>query len=72
VKLDRPVVSYASGALKVLRCGDATCSSGNTVADPDSAAGTVWYTSLVLDANGFPVVSYFEIPIGALPESDFL
>lgn len=56
-----PVVSYyaAKQGLKVLRCDDPFCGgdeSGN-ISNPDM--GQVgWYSSLVLDALGHPIVSY--------------
>jgi hypothetical protein len=67
----KPVVSYYEDGvnyLKVVHCGTATCGSGNTityvqgtypqVGGPSESAA--WYTSLVLDASGRPVVSYYE------------
>jgi hypothetical protein len=59
----RPVVAYrdaASGALRVLRCGDPTCSGSNTFASPDTAGVPAAFISLVLDSNDTPVVSYFD------------
>jgi len=59
----RPVVAYSGGgvdrSLRVLRCGDASCSSGNSIAVPE-AGNTGYATSLALDAGGHPVVSYVD------------
>lgn len=60
-----PVVSYndSSSGLKILHCGNPTCTSGNSI----QAIGIGgYYTSLRLDASGSPVVSAHDEGSGDL------
>lgn len=55
-----PVISYVDGtnaALKVAKCGNASCSEGNTVTTVDST-GMVKFTSSYIGADGLPVIAY--------------
>ncbi len=57
-----PVISYQSdnNDLKVLHCDDPNCAGTETPTSPDNPATIVgWGTSIVLDAAGNPVISYW-------------
>jgi len=51
-----PVISYSGAGIKVLKCGNAACSSGNTVTMVDNSFG-VDYTSIAIGADGLPVIA---------------
>jgi len=56
-----PVISYRDGTsfnLKVAHCGNASCSSGNTLTTVDNAALVGTDTSIAIGTDGFPVISY--------------
>jgi hypothetical protein len=62
-----PIITFYSysyvDALGIAHCGDANCQSNNTLQtiDGEGRGGDVGsHASLVLDTNGFPVVSYVD------------
>lgn len=59
----RPMISYydeSAGDVRVMRCGNASCSSGNVSSILDGAGNVGWYTSIAVPSDGRPLVFYAE------------
>ena len=50
---------------KVAKCGDAACSSV-TRRTLDATGEVGWFTSIAIGADGFPVISYYDVTNTAL------
>jgi hypothetical protein len=58
-----PVISYhdnTKGDLKVVKCGNAACSSGNIITSVDATGFVGEYTSITIGSDGLPVISYHD------------
>jgi hypothetical protein len=68
-----PVISYqdmASDAIKVAKCGNPSCSAGNTLTTVDDEVNPLFAGDIAIGSDGLPVLSYYEfdkaIEAGAL------
>ena len=58
-----PVVSYyfeTDTALRVLHCGNVSCTSGNNASTFDNSGSVGTYTSIAIGADDLPVISYYD------------
>ena len=58
-----PIISYwdwSHGDLKVVKCGNESCSSGNVITTIDSEGNVGWYTSIAIGNDKRPVISYYD------------
>lgn len=65
-----PVIAYQGnqderGVLKILKCGNIVCSSGNTIFVADENGDTGLYPSLAIGRDGFPIIGYFQRDLSA-------
>ena len=52
-----PIISYYAGDLKVAHCDNITCTAGTaTTLDSDGNVGP--FTSITIDADRLPIISY--------------
>jgi hypothetical protein len=47
-------------ALRFVKCGNLTCSSGNTNQTVDNSGNNFRYSAIALGRDGFPIISYFD------------
>ena len=65
---DHPVFAFSgqSYELKLMHCDDVACTGSNESLSTPVGAGLIRYPSVVLDASGYPVISYYAYPAGDL------
>ena len=75
-----PVIAYREheesvgetnrGHLNVLHCGNADCTSGNTVTTLDATEDTGWHASIAIGSDGLPVIAYHDF-VNTPPNNGF-
>jgi hypothetical protein len=58
-----PVIAYrddSTSTLKYARCGNANCSSGNTVTSVSGAGSSVFQTQIAVGDDGIPTIAFIE------------
>lgn len=66
---DKPRLSYfdeRAGALKLLLCGNSTCSAGNQTRTLDRGNLAIAHTALAINQAGTPIISYVDQLAGAV------
>lgn len=59
-----PIIAYFNvlpTAFEIVKCGNTSCTSGNTVTSLDAGATNVYSPSLKIGADGLAVMSYFHV-----------
>ena len=51
---------YTNQNLKVVKCGDTSCSANNTVTTLDSTGNVGQYTAITIGTDGLQIISYFD------------
>ena len=64
-----PIISYSNatdGDLMITKCGNSSCSSGNTTTQIADADDVGYYTSLAIGTDGLPIIAYDNFDYGKL------
>jgi len=64
-----PIISYydsTNGDLKVAKCGNIDCSSGNTITSVDTVNNVGQYTSIAIGRDGLAMISEYDVTNGDL------